>query len=112
MVACVRADWREVQQIEIYRPVSEMSREEIAARLQIEVEAEQNQVIGSGRGGDRGNGNVVPMRRRSGTVTMTVWSRSSRNFVASVSCFTLVRYPARPCWSGTGHRHAPECRRG
>src|SRR5215469_1543571 len=22
------------------------------------------------------------------------------------------RYQARPCWSGTGHRHAPECRRG
>src|SRR5437763_3739798 len=22
------------------------------------------------------------------------------------------RSPARPCWSGTGHRHAPECRRG
>src|SRR4029077_1961057 len=22
------------------------------------------------------------------------------------------RCPARPCWSGTGHRHAPECRRG
>src|SRR6266446_853268 len=21
-------------------------------------------------------------------------------------------FPARPCWSGTGHRHAPECRRG
>src|SRR6476619_3817957 len=21
-------------------------------------------------------------------------------------------FPARPCWSGTGHRHAPECHRG
>src|ERR1700680_3177942 len=21
-------------------------------------------------------------------------------------------FPARPCWSGTGHKHAPECRRG
>src|SRR3984893_14180034 len=21
-------------------------------------------------------------------------------------------FPARPCWSGTGHRHTPECRRG
>ena len=60
-LAC-RADRREVQQIEIYRPVSEMSREEIAARLQIELDAEQSLTIGSGWGGS--GSNVVPMRRR------------------------------------------------
>jgi hypothetical protein len=48
-----RAGWIESQRLEIVRPVSEMSSEEIQARLQIERDAQQRD----------GMGNIVKLRR-------------------------------------------------
>ena len=51
-LAC-RAGWIESQRLEIVRPVSEMSVEEIRARLQVEQDAQQRD----------GLGNIVKLRR-------------------------------------------------